>query len=76
MCRLRRKAGFALTANRVLKPICTPLAVLEEFSAWKGPAGSGKWAGSRPRDMVEWRIMLCVLKMLKIEPASPTPTRQ
>lgn len=71
MCRLRRKAGFILTANSVLKPICTPQAVLWEFSAWKCPAGSGKQAGSRPRDRVEWRIMLCILKMMKMEQLHP-----
>lgn len=73
MCRLRRKAGFALTtANRLLKPTCVLFAGFEECGAWNGPACSGRWAGSRPRDMVKQVIMLCILKLLKIElPLTP-----
>ena len=73
MCRLRRKAGFALTtANRMLKPACVLFAVFEERGACYGPACSGRWADSRPRDMVKQVIMLCILKLLKIElPLTP-----
>lgn len=71
MYRLRRKVGFALPTT--LKPICALFAVLEECSVWKGPACSGGWADSRPRDMRKQIIRLCIWKWLKIEELPPTP---
>lgn len=75
VCRLRRKASIALTtANRILKPICALFAVLEECGGGKSPACLGRWADSRPRDVVKQIIVLCILKLLKIESLFPHPS--
>lgn len=71
--RLRRKAAFALTStNRILKPTCSLFVVLEDCGMWNAPACSGRWADSRLRDMVKQVIMLCILKLLKIEFPPPS----
>lgn len=80
-CRQRRKADFALTtAKWALKPICAVCSPWgRRCGACKGPACSGRWTDSRPRDLGKKVIMLCIMEVAGNRAApllhlSPAPT--